>query len=177
MHEVMIDLETMGTKPNAAIVAIGAVAMDFDSRTLGPQFYTVVDLESSVAQGGVMAPATVLWWLGQSDEARAEFKFKKGCHINVALVQFSEYLRKESGDRPVHLWGNGAAFDNVVLRSAYERSGITPPWGYQGDRCYRTVAALNPKIPKTKPTLAHNALEDAHAQAEQLLNILRRGKP
>ena len=48
------DLETMGTKPDAAITAIGAVAFDLKSKTLGKEFYVVVDLASSMAAGGTV---------------------------------------------------------------------------------------------------------------------------
>ncbi len=33
--DIMLDLETMGTGPNAAIVAIGAVAFDLQAGTIG----------------------------------------------------------------------------------------------------------------------------------------------
>lgn len=176
MHEVMIDLETMGTGPGSAILAIGAVAMDFDSLTLGQEFYCAVDLASHVAIGGVIDPDTVLWWLKQSDAAR-EAVWKHGCQIQVALSQFADYLRWQAGDRHPHIWGNGATFDNVILHTAYVQAGIALPWDYKGDRCFRTLRALHPEVPDVEPRLAHHALEDAHAQAEQLLNILRRGKP
>ena len=49
MNDVMLDLETMGTGPDAAIVAIGAIAFDVHTRTIGPSFYIPVELRSSVA--------------------------------------------------------------------------------------------------------------------------------
>ena len=176
MREFSIDLETMGTGPSAAILAIGAVAMDFDTLTQGEPFYATVDLESSVALGGVMDPGTVLWWLKQSDAARAAVT-RGGLPIHEALTRFSGYLRREAEDRHPHLWGHGANFDNVILRSAYGRAGIVAPWDYKGDRCFRTVRALHLEVPDVKPALVHHDLEDAKAQAQQLLNILRGGKP
>jgi hypothetical protein len=73
MRDLMLDLETMGTSPNAAIVAIGAVKFDPGTGELGGRFYQVVDLASSVAAGCVIDPDTVLWWMRQSPEARAMF--------------------------------------------------------------------------------------------------------
>ncbi len=58
MIEFMVDLETMGIGPNAAIVAIGAVAMDTDKLVLtGEEFYEVVSLQSSVDAGLVIDPS------------------------------------------------------------------------------------------------------------------------
>jgi hypothetical protein len=49
MNNLMLDLETMGNKPNAPIVAIGAVFFDPATGELGPQFYTAVNLASELA--------------------------------------------------------------------------------------------------------------------------------
>ncbi|MBK0004878.1 3'-5' exonuclease, partial [Erwinia sp. S38] len=46
MNHLMIDLETMGNKPNAAIVSIGAVFFEPDSGEIGNTFYSNVQLES-----------------------------------------------------------------------------------------------------------------------------------
>ena len=70
-QHVMLDLETMGTGPTAAITAIGAVAFSVEAG-ITDTFYKKVDLESSVRNGGTMDPGTVIWWLGQSDAARKE---------------------------------------------------------------------------------------------------------
>lgn len=71
--EVMLDLETMGNGPDAAIVAIGAVAFSLERAEISPSvFYRLVTLESAVRQGGSIEPSTVIWWLQQSDEAREE---------------------------------------------------------------------------------------------------------
>ena len=66
---VMFDLETMGSGPDAAIVAIGAVEFDTVTALLGRRFYRVVNLASAVAAGGVIAPSTVLWWMRQGDRS------------------------------------------------------------------------------------------------------------
>ncbi len=47
MNNLMIDLESMGKKPNAPIVSIGAVFFDPQSGELGQEFYTAVNLESA----------------------------------------------------------------------------------------------------------------------------------
>jgi exodeoxyribonuclease VIII len=172
MHEVMIDLETMGTGPGAAILAIGAVAMDFDSLTLGQTWYTTIDLGSSVQIGGVIDASTVLWWLKQSDEARAAVT-RGERSIHEALIQLSIFLQTVAEGKRPHIWGNGATFDNVILRTAYQRLSLDPPWDYRGDRCFRTMRAMYPQVPKVEPVVEHNALDDARAQATQLLNILK----
>ena len=70
MKHVMLDLETMGNGPRAAIVSIGAVFFDPLTGELGAEFEAAIDLRSS-AKSGEIDPDTVLWWLGQGEEARA----------------------------------------------------------------------------------------------------------
>lgn len=71
MNNLMIDLETMGNKPNAPIVSIGAVFFEPETGEIGPELYTAVDLKSEVALGAAPDADTILWWLTQSSEARA----------------------------------------------------------------------------------------------------------
>ena len=170
IKHVMLDLETMGNGPNAAITAIGAVKFDPDKGEIVDTFYLKVNLESSVKCGGVIDTSTIVWWLGQNEEARAEMQ-KKGEHINLSLDRFRMWLGDNGQTR---IWGNGAAFDNVILTSAYKNSGLTVPWDFWNDRCYRTVKAMFKQTPTVeKPTVAHNALADAEAQAKHLMLIAK----
>lgn len=174
--DVMIDLETMGIGSGAAIVAIGAVGMDMernevDSKT--PPFYTTVDLASSVAAGGVMDVSTVLWWLQQGETARKEiYEQSVARPIQAALFAFTHWYNTIEGN---NVWGNGAGFDNVVLRNAYIRATIPIPWGHEQDRCYRTVNAEYGKfITVPEEGTKHHALDDAVYQARRLLEINKR---
>lgn len=168
MQDVMIDLETMGKGPNAAIVAIGAVEFDIQTQQIGYRFYMVVDLESSVESGGEMDASTVMWWLKQSDEARARLSVP-GEPIVVALRQFASWMKDRANLDDVRVWGNGATFDNVILASAYRRSKIPQPWQFFNDRCYRTVKADHPEVKIKRIGTHHNALDDAESQARHLI--------
>jgi exodeoxyribonuclease VIII len=176
MPDVMIDLETMGQGPDAAIVAIGAVAFNLATRELGPEHYYPVDLASAVQSGGVMDPGTVLWWLRQGNEARAALTGPVGYPLGYALSEFAAWLNHLGAREDLRLWGNGAGFDNVILASAYRRVGLPTPWDWWNDRCYRTVKALHRHITVERQGTAHNALDDARHQAEHLLAILSPAK-
>lgn len=172
MNNIMLDLETMGNGPQAAIIAIGAVAFDPETKTLGPEFYRTVDLQSSVDCGGVMDPSTVMWWMQQGDEARAAFT-RPGQHIIGALIDFKDYVQELPDPEKVKVWGNGAAFDNVILASAYRRQQMHPPWEFRNDRCFRTMRDLAPPdLDFKRIGTYHNALDDAKSQAVYLMDIL-----
>ncbi|ROG94765.1 exonuclease, partial [Klebsiella pneumoniae] len=110
---VMVDLETMGKKHNAPIVAIGAVVFDPATGSIGESFYKVVCLESSVNWGAVIDPSTVIWWLKQSSEARSAIVNDDAIPLLDALLQFREFVSDNvaGGSKKAQVWGNGASFD------------------------------------------------------------------
>lgn len=171
MLNVMLDLETMGNGPDAAIIAIGVVEFDIAEKAIGSEFSVNVDLESSVKAGGVMDASTVMWWMRQSDQARSAFE-RQGERIEVALHLFSQWMASRGPRKDVLVWGNGAAFDNVILASAYRHLSIAPPWIFWNDRCYRTIKAQHPAITMDRSGTHHNALDDARSQALHLIAML-----
>jgi exodeoxyribonuclease VIII len=174
MTDIMVDLETMDNKPTSAIIAIGAVEFDREKLTLGKEFYTAVDLASSMAAGGTVSADTVMWWMRQSDAARNKFK-KQGEALLKALSGFKSWIRAFSLCGDIYLWGNGASFDNVILRHAYDCCGMQPPWPWWNERCFRTFKAENPLPEERLPEkgTVHNALDDAKWQAEYMLEVGR----
>lgn len=174
--DIMIDLETMGSGPDAAIVSIGACAMSVE-RGIYSQFYSPVSLKSSVKHGGRIDADTVLWWLRQSEAARASLTDPAAppTHIIQALGDLSDWmgsLAPEVNDRRV--WGNGADFDLPILASAYRGIGEAAPWPYFGSRCFRTIKNLHRHIPApARHGTHHQALDDAVHQAEHWLAIMR----
>lgn len=173
MPNLMIDLETMGKTPNAAIIAIGAVQFDPKTQTIGQKFYEVIDLASSVDAGGVIDADTVIWWLNQSQEAQAALTDRMTLTLITALTQFQKFCHGLGPKNDLKVWGNGAAFDNVILASTFKRMEMSMPWHYWNDCCYRTLKNL---YPDNKPTLIgikHTAIDDALSQSVHLMAILK----
>ncbi|EIV7922175.1 3'-5' exoribonuclease domain-containing protein [Klebsiella pneumoniae] len=179
---VMVDLETMGKKHNAPIVAIGAVVFDPATGSIGESFYKVVCLESSVNWGAVIDPSTVIWWLKQSSEARSAIVNDDAIPLQDALLQFREFVSDNvaGGSKKAQVWGNGASFDNSILRSSYDCIAEDYPWEYWNDRDVRTMLELGQAIsfdPKTTIPFEgsrHNALADAIHQARYVSAIWQR---
>ena len=169
----MVDLETMSTQTDAAIISIGAVFMDFKNGCLGSNFYFFVDLKSSVDSGGHIEPDTINWWMKQSDMAR-KVLFENTVTLRHALLCFTEFVYGKGNSEDVRIWSNGATFDCIILRKALEREKINLPWHFINDMCYRTVVNLNPEIEKDeREGTYHHALDDAKFQARHLIKILK----
>ncbi|EPR0755562.1 3'-5' exoribonuclease domain-containing protein, partial [Escherichia coli] len=117
---LMIDLETMGKNPDAPIISIGAIFFDPQTGDMGPEFSKTIDLETA---GGVIDRDVIKWWLKQSREAQSAIMTDE-IPLDDALLQLREFIAEHSGEFFVQVWGNGANFDNTILRRSYERQGI-----------------------------------------------------
>ncbi|EOS8170058.1 3'-5' exoribonuclease [Escherichia coli] len=172
-HHLMIDLETMGKNPDAPINAIAGNFFDPATGKMGPEFSKTIDLETA---GGVIDRGTIKWWLKQSREAQSAILTDE-IPLDDALLQFREFIDENSGEFFVQVWGNGATFDNVILRRSYERQGIPCPWRYTNDRDVRTMVALGLVMDFDARTTIpfegerHNALHDARYQAKYVSAI------
>ena len=183
MNNVMLDLETMGKGPSAAIVTIGAVFFDPMAGELGAEFEAHIDLRDS-ARFGEIDPDTVLWWLGQSDDARAALKPSgKSQRLDDALWGLYEWMvnGSEGNNGNLKVWGNGASFDNVIMRNACRQTRVPPAWSYWNDRDVRTVVDMgrdllgfDPKKDMPFEGVAHRALDDAKHQVRYVSAIYQR---
>lgn len=169
MCMIMLDLETMGNNSNSAIVSIGAVAFDENGLT-GDEFYVNVNLQSCLDAGLKVDGSTVMWWMQQSEKARASLKDKPPVPLDKALDNFARYC----GNLQVsEVWGNGCMFDNTILGNAYRAAGREIPWKFWNDRCYRTIKNMYPQIELKRVGELHNAVDDAKTQALHLIEILK----
>ncbi|HBD0684700.1 TPA: 3'-5' exoribonuclease [Escherichia coli] len=172
-HHLMIDLETMGKNPDAPINALAGKFFDPATGEMGPEFSKTIDLETA---GGVIDRDTIKWWLKQSREAQSAILTDE-IPLDDALLQLREFIDENSGEFFVQVWGNGANFDNVILRRSYERQGIPCPWRYTNDRDVRTMVALglvmdfDARSVITFEGERHNALHDARYQAKYVSAI------
>ncbi|EPD1225950.1 3'-5' exoribonuclease domain-containing protein [Escherichia coli] len=168
-----VDLETMGTNPDAPINSIGGKFFDPATGEMGPEFSKAIDLETS---GGIIDRKTIKWWAKRSREAQSAI-FTDEIPLDDALLQLREFINENSGESFVQIWGNGANFDNVILRRSYERQGISCPWRYYNDRDVRTIVELGNSIGFDVRMaipfegVPHNALDDARHKAKQVSAI------
>lgn len=182
-RHVSLDLETLGKNPQAMIASIAAVDFDPQTGTVSTDsaFHRVIDL--GAPGGGVMDVSTVLWWFGQSEEARRRLFVEPDRSITVplmqALVEFSEWLGHNdslpAGQEyaNVMLWQRGDK-DSQWLTSAYEGTGLKVPYGFWQVSDQRTLCKYVPYAFVARgENLAHDALGDAIHQAECLCQAFK----
>lgn len=171
--DVMIDLETLATSPDAAVLTIGAVRFDpFGDDVNEPdcdKFYVRVDLDSCDRIGLVTNDDTIAWWAQQSQEAQDE-AFSPDNRIDIVDAMHQLYKFCWGAKR---VWSHGAAFDIVICEHIFKKIGKAVPWSFWQARCTRTLfdIGINPKRP---PVLKHHALEDAWNQAVGVQNVYKK---
>lgn len=181
MQHVMIDLETLSTRPDAAILSIGAVFFDIETGKLGDEFHCGIEMEDGNYYGHI-DPKTVGFWLLQSQEAREGINRMTGGDnaftLAEALQRFNQFFNLSTNPPRVKVWGNGAGFDPILMESAYRRHGRTAPWNYWDVLDVRTIVKLgrdllniDPKKDMPFEGVEHDALSDAIHQAKYVSAI------
>jgi hypothetical protein len=167
MADIMIDIETCGTGPEACILTIAAQCFnplerhDFDSYR---HYYARIDPGSQpnrrIEQG------TIEWWATQPKAAQEEAFGMEG---RIPLEQALEELHRLTWHCK-RTWANGPTFDMNILEHAYKSYNIVLPWQYYNVRDARTVYSLCPTLDKYPAS--HHALEDCRRQIDLLWDSL-----
>jgi exodeoxyribonuclease VIII len=126
--------------------------------------------------GRTVSIETLEWW-EDKDERSKQWELLNDSDLNPIeddLDDFAGWLEDKGVKR---VWGNGASFDNTILRSLFESFGKVFPVHYIGDLDLRTLTYLWNRITKTgrsyiRPNLRvwgpkHDALADAQSEALQ----------
>ena len=172
VKQIVLDLETLSTRSNAAIISIGAIAIE--NLEIVDEFGINVDPGTCKEAGLHIDPLTIEWWPQQDPEVFAAIN-QNTVPLDEALDKFAKFYGSES----IPIWGFGANFDVVIMENAMTSSGWNSnlpvqqkyPWKFWDIYCLRTLSnVLDKRLPKANN---HNALDDARAEAELLIDILK----
>ncbi len=167
MKDLMIDLETMGTRVNAPVVAIGACFFDLETGKIGRTFEAALDLSLALKYGRLDGD-TLKWWLDQGDEARRKISRGRTDPLK-GFAAFCDFAA--SGGEDIRPWGNGASFDISMIEVSIARTiERAAPWKFWNVRDCRTLKhmaeVMGLKYPGERKGVHHSALDDAVFQAE-----------
>lgn len=180
MISAMLDLETLSTRNDAAIISIGLVK--FDANGVIDSQGWAFDLSKVT---GHIDPGTVRWWMEQSDTARAFSFYGKEDPVGVSSA-VAGFLKGCD-----EVWANDPDFDHVILKSwwagLHAAHGYRPgpfPIHHRAARSFRTLMAEARACSIDTETayqhvVAHNPIDDAAAQARAVIMVrkaLRAGR-
>lgn len=170
---IMFDLETLDNKNSACILSIGAAEFNLKTGEIGETLNIRVDLQSCIDEGLTISAGTIMWWLQQSDEARATIYNTTGIPLDEALDEVFKFV-KSCGDEVV-VWGNGSTFDISILEHAFYKFFTELPWKFYNVNDVRTIVNINPKIKKNCKFegAKHNALDDCKHEIKYLCDTYK----
>ena len=164
----MLDLETLGTQPDAVVLTLGAVKFDPYSQTApGPGLYLRVNADEQIAMGRRVQEDTLQWWMRQAEDVREEALGEEG---RVSLeTMYRELNRFLVGVE--NIWAQGPVFDIAILENIYRQMGWPTPWQFWQIRDSRTLFGVHGDPREKNKAGLHNALEDCVSQAEGVQQI------
>jgi hypothetical protein len=181
MLNVMIDMETMSSRNNAAIASLGAVAFDPELQgaphagDLQPANIFSAHLDLRQQEGRHFDGDTIYWWLQQSQEARVALRPRFNVPPEApaeVLRQFTKWYSMVGSGRS---WSFGATFDLVLLVDLYRWVGQKCPISYRDQYCARTVIGLSGvSRPEVPGLVSHGAVDDAIVQTIWLQQALQK---
>lgn len=178
----MIDIETLGTGSDAAMLSIAAVpfsfkgiSSDFNISMIAKRdaFYKHVNVQSCLDAGLKVTGGTIMWWLEQSHNAR--HSTIEGQHKSVVLEMVLKNLTNWFIDNKLEnsiVWANSPSFDMNIIATAYEKFNMQYPWKYYNEMDCRSVYRLykdtldNASLNFTGT--AHNPVDDCINQIKKL---------
>jgi hypothetical protein len=178
--DIVVDLETLGTAEDAAILQIGCKIPPFSHRKLPlpieNKFEATIAYEKAINSEFSKDADTLDWWEKQSIEARKSV-FSGQDSYEDAFEKLRDWMLsiKAQGFH-IRLWGNGPEFDNRILDYALRCYNIKELWNFRDNHSMRTAQLFFPQTKKWLETMGakyikHTALGDASYEAEILEEV------
>jgi hypothetical protein len=166
--DVMLDLETLGTRPECVILTLGAVK--FNPYTLDEPkdgLYLRIDADEQIARGRTVQEDTLQWWMTQPEDVREEAIGEDGrVSIDDMYRQLNRFLVGVN-----NIWAQGPVFDIAILENLYRQYGWPTPWQFWQISDSRTLFKVHGD-PRVKGRAGHhNALADCIYQAQGVQQI------
>ena len=171
-EHLVIDLETLGTSVDSAILQIGAVGFSlFHEETC--HFNEVISLQTNLLSGRTVNESTLKWHINENNKNFLELlNCGNALSLNNALLKFKYFMIEKFNCDEVFVWGNGPDFDNAILADAFSKNFLSLPWNFRNNRCYRTLKHLCPSSGDRKMNKEHDAFKDAIETSSHIKELL-----
>jgi hypothetical protein len=169
--DIMLDLETLSTRPEATILTFGACKFSpYNQEPIDKGIYFRVSVDEQITLGRHVDDNTVEWWGRQADDVREE---ALGESDRITLSEFTAQLNKFLVGCD-NIWAQGPVFDIVILENLYRQLNLPCPWQFWQIRDSRTLLSTHGDPRDKNKAGLHNALEDAVSQAQAVQTVFNR---
>ena len=137
MKDVMVDIETLGTRPTSVMTQLGACYFDRKTGEIGNKFLYNINIGSALMVGLTIDTETIEWWKGQYILGQDSWIYDT---VNLAQVlnAFDKFISDNEIDG---VWSH-ATFDMPILAYNYSVYGMKMPFNFRKCRDIRTIVDL-----------------------------------
>jgi hypothetical protein len=170
--DVMLDLETLSTRPESVILTIGAVKFDpwGDDVDTEHGLYHRVNVDEQLTLDRHVQEETVQWWGKQPPEVFEEAMGESNrVGLETMCADLNRFLVGVN-----NIWCQGPAFDIVILENLYRQLVKPTPWQFWQIRDSRTLFGTHGDPRSKDRKAAHNALMDCYYQAIGVQEIYKK---
>lgn len=169
--DVMLDIETMGFRPECVVLTFGAIKFDPYNPGLEPHtgFYQRLNVDEQLALGRTVDDSTMEWWSQQAESVREEAFADED---RVSLVEFAKELNKYMVGVD-NIWAQGPTFDFVIIENLFRMIDVPVNWQFWQIRDSRTLFQVAGDPRKADRAEAHNALADCYYQAKGVQDVFK----
>lgn len=169
--DLMIDFETLDTRPTAAVTQLGwclFCAEDESAGFLHRGYKIRPDTDARTVSWD-----TISWWLKQDAAAQAQMiagRFRKPDEI------IGELNLQIANNDIKRVWACGSDFDLPIIKNLADQYDMALNWKFWQHRCLRTLYELGgyEKKDRHKAEIPHVAEYDAVAQAKDVIAIYKK---
>lgn len=174
---LMIDIETLDTKPSAIVLSVGGCFFDLDNPNTTIQelyqnsIYLELNPKEQENKNRTISIDTLTWWLNNDLNLKAFFE---NISINTGrnLKLLSDFI---ISNQIKSVWSKSPSFDMNILDSLFSDFNMTFPIGFRDRFDVRTVLEIRKLTEISKIKLqgnGHHALNDAINQTLMICNVL-----
>ena len=172
MQHLMIDIETLDTKPSSIVLSIGGCLFNSTpcGLNIGECIYLELDTKRQEEVGRTLSLDTVLFWSQQSPGLE-QLKSQNN-PIENSLEDLRHFIVR---NQVTDVWSKPPHFDLVILESLFSDFGIDFPPKFRSWRDVNTVQLIRKGLHMPKIEFIgtqHHALDDAQHQARIVGNTL-----
>ena len=170
MNNIMLDIETLGTRVDSVVIQVAMVKFDRDGN-LGESLSVCLNKDEQLELGLSYTQATIDWWNKTNPELLKKLLTENVSSLKEGLKQINSFINRYD-----YLWCH-ATFDAPILSNLFEAAGMRAPWGYKNVRDIRTLVDLTQLDLSNYNWIAektHDALDDCKFQIKYCCDAFKR---
>lgn len=168
MNHLMIDFETLDTKPTAVVLSLGVVLFNKHNILASAKFD--FEIAGQMANGRTISPDTIMWWLNQKTGRNFVTPTEHYTTTLGKLIHWIQTMRQAHGDFD-QVWANDPGFDCAILENLIPLSIPYQFWQTRSMRTFIQYVGNGVKVQRTEG-MHHDALVDALDQAKYIMERL-----